>query len=218
MLFFLQPIVRGWARYQGRLIPRPIPAAAMQQSLDSLALRQSRQPLVETQHWAARRIDRVEFAADIQHRLDMQGWPNKADIGWSDYDMEIYGSRWTHLQLTTVAEDHPPGRQLIRSRLTSRWSLQARALFGALCGLVLLVPGLIGEPLAWWIWPLLASPLALFVWFVRGQERTLRSLIIVFLDEVAKEWALTKMPHYNSPVENGKTQPRENLNAQMNSF
>jgi len=216
MLFFLQPIVRGWARYQGRLIPRPIPATATKESLDSIALRQGRQPLVETQYWAARRIDRIEFAADIQRRLDKQGWPNKADIGWSDYDMEVYGSHWTHLQLTTVAEDHPPGRQLIRSRLTTRWSLQARVIFWLLCGLALLVPGLIGERPAWWVWPLLASPLALFVWFVRGQERKLRSLIVVFLDEVATEWALTKVPHYNSLVENPTTQPRESLKAQTN--
>jgi peptidoglycan/LPS O-acetylase OafA/YrhL len=217
LLFFLQPIVRGWARYQGRLIPRPIPATAAQQSLDSLALRHSHQPLVETQHWATRRIDRLEFAADMIRRLDKQGWPNKSDIGWSDYDVEIYGSRWSHLQITTVAEDHPPGKQLIRSRLTACWSLQARVAFWLLCALVLLVPGFLRETPAWWIWPLLAVPLVVFVWFVRREERNLRSLIVVFLDETAKEWGLTKLPDVQVVRESPATELRENLKAQTHS-
>jgi hypothetical protein len=194
MLFFLQPIVRGWARYRGRLVPPPTPVTAAQQSLDSMALRHGNEPLGETRYWAGQRINRLDFAADILHRLDKLGWPNKADIGWSDYDMEIYGSRWTNLQLTTVAEDHPPGKQLIRCRLTAHWSLPARVGFWVLCGLELLLLGFVGGPPAWWAWPLLVIPLALFIWFVRQQERNLRSLIVVFLDEVAKEWKLAKIP------------------------
>src|ERR1017187_4229433 len=49
MLFFLQPIVRGWARYQGRLMLRPTPLAA-QQTLDSIALRESKKPLRVVQY------------------------------------------------------------------------------------------------------------------------------------------------------------------------
>ena len=89
MLFFLQPIVRGWARYQGRLMLRPTPLAA-QQTLDSIALRDSKQSLREVQYWAEQRLDRLALAADILRRLDQQGWPNKSDIGWSDYDVEVY--------------------------------------------------------------------------------------------------------------------------------
>src|SRR6266478_3160037 len=51
LLFFMQPIVRGWARYQGRLNLRPTPLAA-QQTLDSIALRQSKLPLNEVQYWS----------------------------------------------------------------------------------------------------------------------------------------------------------------------
>jgi O-antigen biosynthesis protein len=193
LLFFLQPIVRGWARYQGRLIPRAIPAAATQESLDSIALRQGNQSLVELQYWAIERIDRFNLAVDIQQQLEREGWPNKADIGWSDYDIEIYGNRWSHLQLTTVAEEHPPGKQLIRCRLKALWSLQAKVAFWILCALLLLVPGFLEGNLDWWVWPLLALPLVLFYGFVRHQERTLRSLIVVFLDLVAKEWSLTKI-------------------------
>ena len=184
MLFFLQPIVRGWARYQARLLSRPTPAAA-QQTLDSVALHHSSKSLSEVQYWAEQRVNRLELVADILRRLDQQGWPNKSDIGWSDYDVEVLGSRWSNLQLTTVAEDHPPGKQMIRGRLRALWSLQGRVAFWLLCALELLALGFIGERLGWWSWPLLLVPLGLFAWFLHQQKRTLQSMMIVFLDGLA---------------------------------
>ncbi|HEY5480521.1 MAG TPA: glycosyltransferase, partial [Verrucomicrobiae bacterium] len=190
MLFFLQPIVRGWARYQGRLMQRPA-ALAAHQTLDSIALRDSKQPLREVQYWAEQRLDRLALVADILRRLDQQGWPNKSDIGWSDYDVEVYDTRWSKLQLTTVAEEHPRTKQLIRCRLRARWALRARVAFWSLCGFELLVCGLVGH---WfpWLWLLLVT-LPLFCWFLRHEQRNLRSMITVFLDEMAKEWHLTKV-------------------------
>jgi hypothetical protein len=190
MLFFLQPIVRGWARYQGRLLRRPARLAA-RQTLDSIALRNSNLSLRETQYWAEQRLDRLAFAAAILHRLDQQGWPNKCDIGWSDYDVEVYDTRWSKLQLTTVAEEHPQGKQLIRCRLRARWALRTRVAFWSLCGFDLLICGLVG-PHSHWLWLLLLT-LPLFAWFIRRQQRTLQSMIVVFLDELAKEWHLTKV-------------------------
>src|SRR5262249_51275935 len=113
LLFFLQPIIRGWARYQGRLFLRP-KTLATQQSLDSEALRQSEQSLARLDYWSPAPIDRFGFVSDVLRRLDYLGWPNKADIGWSEYDVEIYGSRWSNLQLTTVAEDHAKETHLLR--------------------------------------------------------------------------------------------------------
>jgi len=213
LLFFLQPIVRGWARYQGRMVRRTAPLAA-QQTLDSVALQQGKQLLTETQYWVVERINRLELVADILRRLNKQGWSNKSDIGWSEYDVEIFGSRWSNLQLTTVAEDHPPNKQMIRCRLTARWSLQAKVAFCVLCALELLGLGFIGERPPWWLWPLLVMPLAIFIWSVRQQERNLRSMIIVFLDEVAKEWRLTKVPNADlqlvSSLKNPKLQEDAN--------
>jgi hypothetical protein len=190
LLFLLQPIVRGWARYQGRLMRRPTPLAA-RQTLDSIALRDSRQSLRVVQYWAERRLDRLALVADILRRLDQQGWPNKSDIGWSDYDVEVYDTRWSKLQLTTVAEEHPRSKQLIRCRLRARWALRARAAFWTLCGFELLICGFVGPRLPW-LWLLLLT-LPLFAWFLRRQQRNLQSVIAVFLDDLAKEWHLTKV-------------------------
>jgi hypothetical protein len=188
-LFFLQPIVRGWARYRGRLMRRPT-RQAPHPSLDSMALRASKQSLREVRYWAEEPVDRLAFAADILRRLDQRSWPNKCDIGWSDYDVEIHDTRWTKLQLTTVAEEHPHGKQLIRCRLRARWSLRSRVTFWLLGGLELLICGLMRHWLPW-LWVMLLT-LPLFVWFIRRQKRNLQSIIVVFLDDLAEEWRLAK--------------------------
>lgn len=189
-LFFLQPIVRGWARYRGRLLPRPAPLAA-RQTLDSVALRESGRPLGEVDYWSATRLDRLHFVTTILSRLDQHGWPAKSETGWSDYDVEIYGSRWNQLQLATVAEEHSQGRSLVRCRLRVRWSLQAKVLIWVLGGLELLVLGLAGRH--WpWLWLLLLA-VPLFAWFLHRQGRSLQSAIVVFLDQLAKDLNLAKL-------------------------
>lgn len=190
LLYFLQPIVRGWARYQGRLLQRS-QAAAPQQNLDSVALRDGRTSLREVAYWAERRVERIPFVSDILRHLDQQGWPNKADIGWSDYDMEVYGSRWTNVQVTTVSEDHLGGKQMLRCRLQPRWSLLAKVSFWALFGAEVLVLGLAGSWLALLL-PILIT-LPLFAWFLRRQERNAQSVLIVLLDQIAKDWNLLKV-------------------------
>jgi O-antigen biosynthesis protein len=190
LLFWLQPIVRGWARYQGSLFVRPH-ALAPQPTLDSIALRDSKQPLGEVRYWAEKPVDRLAWAASILSRLDQQGWPNKADIGWSEYDVEIYDTRWSRLQLATVAEPCPGGKQWVRCRLRTRWALRTKVAFWGMCALELLLCGLLGPRLPW-LWLLLLS-LPLFAWFIHRQQRNLQSMIAVFLDELAKEWKLTRV-------------------------
>ncbi len=211
-LFFLQPIVRGWARYQGRLTLRRTPVAA-QPNLDSVALRHSSQSLTEVRYWAEKRIDRLEFVADILRRLDRQGWPTRSDIGWSPYDLEIHGSPWSTLQLTTVAEEHPPGKQMIRGRLRARWSLPAMIGFWGFCALALLIVGLGLNRFGWWLISL-TVPVLLFFWLLRRQNRVLQSKVVVFLDQLAKEWNLEKVrpdspPPATEPPPTPKRHPQD---------
>jgi GT2 family glycosyltransferase len=190
LLFFLQPIVRGWARYQGRLSLHPAPLSR-RQSLDSAALEYNEQSLRQLEYWANRRIDRLAFVADVLRRLDQQGWPNKVDTGWNDFDAEILGGRWTNVQFATVAEELEDSKQVVRCRLTARWSLRARALFWSLCAGAAVLLGLTAasHPLAWLV--LLFLPA--FAWFMQTQHRKLQSVLVVLLDEVAKDWKLTKI-------------------------
>jgi glycosyltransferase involved in cell wall biosynthesis len=191
LLFFLQPIVRGWERYRGRLQLR-LPAEPARENLDSVALRAGTESLREVRYWTEHWVERVDFVARIIEELDRRQWPNRSDIGWSEFDVEIYGNRWSHVQLITAAEEHPPARQLLRCRLRGRWSLQAKVAFWSLAGLMTLAGSFFGN---WWHWlALLLLTLPAFAWFLWRQKRKLQSLVIVFLNELAKELKLIKVP------------------------
>src|SRR6185437_13622682 len=84
LLFFLQPLVRGVARYQGRLAQPPLKLVS-QESLDSVALFHGKQSLDEVRYWTGKRVDRIDYVATILRRLQDRGWPQKSDVGWSDY-------------------------------------------------------------------------------------------------------------------------------------
>ena len=183
LLYCLQPIWRGWARYRGRLNLRPMPQAA-QESLESLNLKDRHINLDQVEYWGPYYLQRIDFVCKVLERLDKQGWQVKADTGWSDYDLEVFGSRWAHLQLTTVAEPHPVNNVLIRCRLHTAWSLPARVAMGAMLGFELLVIGFVQDALPQ-IWLLLLT-FPLFVWFLSREKRDLQRLISVLLDEVAK--------------------------------
>lgn len=106
--------------------------------------------------------------------------------------MEIVGNRWSNLRLTTAAEEHQAGRQLLRCRPRAVWSLQAKVAFGLLLALVLLVLGFFGRATPWAWLVLLTVPV--FCWFLARQKRNLQSVVAVFLDELTKEWNMTKVP------------------------
>lgn len=200
LLFFLQPIVRGWARYNGRLRLHPVPGAP-RESLDSVALCERGGPLDTVQYWSSRRWDRLDFVAAILERLDQRGWPNRPDLGWNEFDVEIQGDRWCHLQLTTAVEEHAGGQQLLRCRLRARWSLLAKVAFGSLLGLELVIAGA-GGGAFWWLWLLLLA-LPPCYWLLARRQRQLQSIVAVLLDELAKEWKLVPVPRAAEPGRGG---------------
>jgi glycosyltransferase involved in cell wall biosynthesis len=190
LMFFLQPIVRGAARYQGRLNLRTTPLAAAR-SLDFLDLKYQGQKCDEVRYWSERYIDRLQFVARILKELDDQGWPNKADAGWNNFDMEIFGSQWSRLQLTTVTEVYDARKQMIRCRLRAFWSLPAHILFwSALCAELLIIGFL------WrvnpWLWLLLLS-MPIIAGVLRHQQRDSQRQIAVFLDKIAEQFELQKL-------------------------
>jgi len=190
LLFFLQPIARGWARYQGRLGLRPTPRAA-DARLETLKRRDTGEPLDCLYYWGAMSIDRIDWVTGVVRRLEEQGWPSKTDSGWSEHDIEVFGSRWSQLQLTTATEDYGEGKRLFRCRLRSSWSLPGQVAFWSVLGFELLVIGVVAryEP---WLWMLLLS-MPIFGWFLEAEKRNQQRLIAAFLDDVAKQRGLMKL-------------------------
>ena len=204
LLYFLQPVVRGWARHAGRL-QLGSPAGPARETLDSVTLRDSPETLNEVRYWTETRMERVGLVARILAALDRRGWPYRSDIGWSEFDAELYGNRWSHVQLTTVAEDHARGRQLIRCRLRGRWSLQAKVAFWSLAAVEVFVIGFFSSWLGWL--GLLLLTLPAFAYFLSRQTRSLQSLVIVFLDELAQELKLIKVGGQSFPSQPARPGP-----------
>jgi hypothetical protein len=106
--------------------------------------------------------------------------------------VEVYGTRWSRLQLTTVSEFVEKGHQLFHCRLNAGWSLLARVLFWCACGLELLLIGLMASTVPW-LWMLLLTIPLLGLYF-ESEKRVLQRLIVALLDEVAAKYELTRVP------------------------
>jgi hypothetical protein len=191
LLYFLQPIVRGWARYQGRLAA-PATSHAARETLDSEAMRLSGNSLERVSYLAGDGTGRMEFVAAVQERLEQQGWPHKADSGWNEYDLELQASRWANLRLVTATEDYACGKKMVHCRLRANWSLQAKTIFWITLGVELLLAGFAAEWISWsWLILLAMVPLA---WFLTQEKRRCQSVMLVFLDQLAKDRKMIKAP------------------------
>lgn len=197
LLFGLQPIVRGWARYRGRLLP-PRSASTSRDALAPANLaREAGIPPTILRYWAPAGFDRLRFLRRALARLEEVHWPHRIDGGWNPFDLEVYGSRWTRLQLTTVSEYCQRGEQVLRCRIETAWTLPAKAALGALLAAAWLVIAL-GPGRAVWPW-LLLLPLPAFVLWLRADQRRLRRIFAGFLDAVANDLGLQPLPAPGAP-------------------
>jgi GT2 family glycosyltransferase len=198
LLFLLQPLVRGWARYQGRLARRDLPLENFE-NLDSLS-RQTSGDLPPVQSYRLPSgFDRTQFLARLLTCLAQQRWPHRPDTGWSKFDLEVYGSRWCKLRLTTATERAVTGGWAIRCRLRGAWTLATRIGISALLGVALAAIGLSPAGRLWQWFLLIIPPLAVLL--VRRRQRDLRRVFGSFLDQFAAAHGLQRLD------ESGKTVP-----------
>src|SRR6266487_775332 len=189
LLFFLQPIVRGWARYHERLTVRSEPPVfkrpVASEHIDDW------EAFGRVAYWSEGGGDRYGFLNRILTKLQHEGWQHKTDTGWSAYDVEIFGSRWSRLRLTTATEELAQGHKVFRCQLSATWSLTARIAFWSTAGVELAIIGLVA-PSHPWIWMLLLSLAAFGSWLEQEKHRLLL-WIAALLDEIGAEQKLVKI-------------------------
>jgi hypothetical protein len=93
--------------------------------------------------------------------------------------------------MATVAEPHAGGKQLLRCRLRTAWSLSAKVALCGILGFELVLIGFIWHTL-WQIWFLLLTVPA-FAWYVIHDQRDLQRLISVVLDDIAQKNGMIKI-------------------------
>jgi hypothetical protein len=185
LLFLLQPIERGLARYGSQLRFRPSPGLRLANGPGGQPL--SSDPEVLS-YWSDGATDRYAFLGTLLARLEQDSWQVRADTGWSDYDLEVLEARWARLRLMTASEYLEKGRIMLRCRLETKWSPAAKVLFCGLFAAEMLLASLIG-PTQPWVWMILLT-LPVIGWILEFQQSKLRRAVAVLLDEVAcqRKW------------------------------
>ena len=190
LLFFLQPLVRGWARYRWRLTARSVRPTTFQRPLlpEPAARGMSREAV---SYWSAGAVDRYSFLKAVVAKLAQEGWEWKTDLGWEHYDLEIYGRRWSRVRLTTVAEQLDEGRKTLHCRAQAGWSPAGWLGLAALLGATLVVCGLLdrSHPTAW----LLVAGVPLAACAMERERRKVQRIMVALLDEVAHEQGLVNL-------------------------
>jgi len=187
LLFFLQPIVRGWARLKSRLNIR----SAMSRTIVGDAFDVSEPSTRSVCYWSDGRADRCLVLGSLLAQLEQSGCPAKPDTGWATYDAEIVGNGWSRLLLTTATEDLDQGRKSFRCRLQSTWSLRARILFWAVAlTLSIVVLSFSADLPEVWMLPML---LVILHWYLEEERQALAHTTVRLLDQAAAAHALIKL-------------------------
>jgi len=187
-LFFLQPIVRGWARYKTqlrlRLKPSREPASAEPQWALGADLPD------QLCFWSKNGVDRYTFISRVLAKLDAADCQTALDSGWNDYDLELIRNRWTRLRLVTVNEYLANNRIFLRCRLIARWSILAHIIFIAVLVADALLVGYLAsyQP---WMWMLLLT-LPIVGWFFDDERCHQHWVLAKHIQETASELQLEK--------------------------
>jgi len=207
LLFALQPVVRGWARYRERM-PWRLRAHRPVDSLEAVALRRGRFRLDRVDLWSEREVDRVAVLHAIMGELEQAGWSVRPDTGWSPYDFEAAAGPWAAVRVVSAIELYPGGRRRLCFRLRPVWSLGARApgVRYRLGGVTLASASGPARPLSW-VW-LVGLPGVAAVLLHRPCRR-LQSMLAVFLDEFARRRDLVRLPWRSVPRRFRWFQPRK---------
>ena len=104
-LHFRQPIARGWARYSVRLKAKA--HAARRRSGYRRAAQLPFDPHDRARCATGASSTTASPLLDkINDEVQDAGWRVRLDSGWDGWDMEVYGSRYVKVRLTTATEHH----------------------------------------------------------------------------------------------------------------
>jgi hypothetical protein len=188
LLFFLQPIVRGWSRLKVRLNLQLIPGGNPVPLDTALDLTQAPQTMT---FWSDGTVDRCHFLRHVQEKIHAQNWPLRVDTGWVAHDLEVLGSPWGRLRVTTATEELDQGRKNIQCRLESVWSAGARLLFGVIAIAIAALIGLFASDVPW-VWMSLVV-LPVLGWFLEEERLGLQCAAARLLEQTAAENGLVKL-------------------------
>ncbi|HEY7091386.1 MAG TPA: glycosyltransferase [Tepidisphaeraceae bacterium] len=188
LLHFRQPIARGWARYSVRLKAKVLQREAKREGrLRPLPLEPGNKRTLR--YWNTYR-DRVVLLQKIKEEVFAAGWRMRLDSGWNEWDMEIYGSRYVKVRLTTMSEHHDGRGMLTRVRVELLPSTFCQVLTFA----SLILTGLMFLYLPWpFSRPSLLIPLLLWTMYLVNKSLVAQP-VLSLIDEAAEKVGFDPVP------------------------
>jgi len=118
-LCYVQPLVRSWKRQRTRLFSYHRSA----RMLPETRRKAKGVPLLGShvaQYWGQAGVDRTQLLGLVLAHFNELRVGKTIDAGWQDWDLELYCSPWTLLQIATAEEEHGSGKRLVRVRFTTK--------------------------------------------------------------------------------------------------
>lgn len=184
LLYLLQPIVRGWARYKGQFTSQA-GSKGLRPGL-AAASKEFQSPKRDLSFRVSGPIDRADLLGKVMASLESLGCRYRTDSGWDGFDMEILLSRWSRVVVMTAEEDHGHGKRIVRCRIESRPSFAARFSLLALSSLGVLVAF---TSFSWW-GGLAVVSLPVIWGLLQRDQRSIRHLIEAVIEQEAKDLGL----------------------------
>ncbi len=187
LLHFRQPIARGWARYSVRLKAKVLEREARRAGRSRpLPLEPDNKRTLR--YWNTYH-DRVVLLQKIKEDVAAAGWRMRLDSGWAEWDLEIYGSRYVKVRLTTMSEQHDGRGMLTRVRvelLPSTFCLVLTFASLILAGLLFL-----------YVWPFsrpaVLIPTSLWTMYLVNKSLVARP-VLSLIDEAAEKVGFDPVP------------------------
>ncbi|GIW77288.1 MAG: hypothetical protein KatS3mg104_2351 [Phycisphaerae bacterium] len=185
-LHWRQPITRGWARYAVRLRAKTMTLKGTSDRRRELPF-DPQMPGV-LRYWS-KSHERLHLLSEIARLATEQGWRIRTDSGWQNWDMEIYGSRYVKIRLSSCTEIHGGGAMLTR--------LRVQPLMSKFCQVLTVALVMLSGLLLWHLWPYSRPsaliPVVMLAMYYVNRARVLRP-VLQLIDDAADRLGFIPVP------------------------
>lgn len=203
ILYLLQPVVRSWPRYARQLHLSETPQAA-RETVRALAAQYKKLGSSHTlNYWNEKGIERFAFLEALLELLDRDRWQSRTDSGWDEFDVTIFGDRFSKVLVKTVSENHGGEKRLLRARLEAGWTLRGKISFFVMALVMCIAARLwwsimlpVAQVPVWTLWTVTLVPvllMALWTGYLYLRARRSLRLATALLDLCAKQLGLIKL-------------------------
>jgi glycosyltransferase involved in cell wall biosynthesis len=187
-LAFVQPLVRGLARYFTWLHFKRTPRSVISKHEQLPAGARFAGGRGRQAFWSSEARDRHYLLGSVFELLEEEGWRYSVDTGWNDWDIQIYGNFWWNIVLQTVTEYHGQGECLTRVRLCNR--AVPTTVAANLIALSLVIYRQLNTP---HLDLSVIVPYGLFLLFLASRARALKSRVAELIEAAAQRVGLQRM-------------------------